>query len=535
MNMNISFGDCLKQFLEALDMSSNQLSKVLNVDNSLVNRWLSGKRIPPYNTAYISDIAGFLSKNIKNSFQKRNVATIFQQLGVSFEESAPITNTIENLLLEAQGYSLENRKEEQQERKRKREEGVRTVQDKGIGLSSKDQIIKKEEVILQTALKALERASLKTPPEQDATIYIALNGFVGQAFSKFQNWGQTIQKVLHKGWHIVFLMRPDSNLQRTADLFFLTLPYLSTPQFELYKSQTYDDFTKGLDFLIIPENFALVRFVRKSDEAEGGAFVFKTPAAIAMLTHQFQHMIKTDSEPLIAWYSEDEHSLYMDQFYKNESAFGKRFINKSSISSLYLPMPLYAELLAELGLSSENQKRALNFYIVRKECFFGYVSDFEYWDFYNKDEMYRLIHEGHFHIYTHLGFFTVYLNKEAIIELILNIISALETHSHLHMAFVSGESGKLIGSPMFSCLLKERRSAIFENYESEEEKNVGTRLVIQDPTLVQAIEYQFNRLLEGIAPKDKEKEDILQWFEIQLNFIQNQYMKNNMGEIEKNH
>ena len=67
-------------FTFALDISMNQLSKAINVDSSLVSRWVSGKRIPAYNTIYIDSITEYFSRNIKNSFQEQNLNKVLLSL-----------------------------------------------------------------------------------------------------------------------------------------------------------------------------------------------------------------------------------------------------------------------------------------------------------------------------------------------------------------------------------------------------------------------------------------------------------------------
>jgi hypothetical protein len=118
-----------------LDISINKLSKAINVDSSLVNRWIHGKRIPSYTTPYVESISDYLSKNIHNTFQEKRINEFFQN---TYENNKSIVNDIEiestkekirKLLLEAQGYSIECNKKEQKEQKELREQKEQKEQD----------------------------------------------------------------------------------------------------------------------------------------------------------------------------------------------------------------------------------------------------------------------------------------------------------------------------------------------------------------------------------------------------------------------
>jgi len=77
---HLEFGECLDYLLKTLGISINRLAKAINVDNSLANRWVNGKRVPTYNSLYIEDITNFLADNIKNSIQINSINTLFLEM-----------------------------------------------------------------------------------------------------------------------------------------------------------------------------------------------------------------------------------------------------------------------------------------------------------------------------------------------------------------------------------------------------------------------------------------------------------------------
>lgn len=109
MKTKMKFGECLNLLLSTFDISANRLSKAINVDSSLVNRWIHGKRIPPLSTSYITNISEYLSKNVLNSFQLKLLNDIFLKVINDNEESLSNKDKIQKILLESQGNSLESK------------------------------------------------------------------------------------------------------------------------------------------------------------------------------------------------------------------------------------------------------------------------------------------------------------------------------------------------------------------------------------------------------------------------------------------
>ena len=74
MPFNETFGECLKKLLKIMNLKGGTLAKGINVDPSLVYKWLRNERVPSYSSSYIDSIADFLMKCIINSFQHTKIA-----------------------------------------------------------------------------------------------------------------------------------------------------------------------------------------------------------------------------------------------------------------------------------------------------------------------------------------------------------------------------------------------------------------------------------------------------------------------------
>ncbi len=69
----------------------NKLAKAIYVDNSLVNRWVNEKRIPPLSSPYLEKIADFLSTCIVSTYQNRLLEEMFSQLEIN-DKLRPMNN-----------------------------------------------------------------------------------------------------------------------------------------------------------------------------------------------------------------------------------------------------------------------------------------------------------------------------------------------------------------------------------------------------------------------------------------------------------
>lgn len=104
------FGECLRELLDTFKIKSSVLAKGINVDSSLVYKWLRGTRTPSYSSPYVELITNFFVKNIVNSHLKKSIVNKLLSWGFKVSESDElgIENAIRTALLEAQGYSIES-------------------------------------------------------------------------------------------------------------------------------------------------------------------------------------------------------------------------------------------------------------------------------------------------------------------------------------------------------------------------------------------------------------------------------------------
>jgi transcriptional regulator with XRE-family HTH domain len=323
----LKFGKCLDFLLSSLDISINQLSKAINVDSSLVNRWVNEKRIPPYNTTYIQRISEYLSKKINNSFQIQYLnelyAAVFEDLGINISER----DKLEKVLLEAQGYSIEFRRMAAREnkthltRKKRIPEATNGCQPdlqheecihqsknllecmnpiNYIDLSSGDKIIIGSKDIFSAILSLLKTASDRSPGN-DNTICIS---FVYGLNLKNQNqydlvcYRETLLAAIKRGWNILYLVKLNNDINQAIRFISFALTLIKTGKFNPYYFVRNDTLSTEGEILAIPEIGAVVGLPTKTNSEIDYAFFLKNPDASDIIRKYFYALLESIGEPL---------------------------------------------------------------------------------------------------------------------------------------------------------------------------------------------------------------------------------------------
>jgi hypothetical protein len=569
LTSNIKFGECLKFLLSTLDISSNKLSKAINVDSSLVNRWIHEKRIPAYTTTYIESISDYLSMNIHNTFQEKRLNEFFLNVYEN-SESANIDadstkKKIKRALLEAQGYSIECNRKEQKEAKAlsANKEKVSKVLDSEqpcctkqnynkagdciynqgdtkdhvcsqkdfshfVDLSSEDKIIVGFENILTASLSLLETAA-NQPCVNNNTIYITYiqdTNIENHSLDDLIYLRNALFKAINNGWNVLILMRLDSNTNRTIKFMNFFKNLIKMGSFNIYYMKKYNSLTLGKETIVVPELGVLSCFSTKSNSKVDGAFYFKNKVAIDVLKNYFNVLLETDAHPLIKYYSDENKIDYGDYLTQYEDEIGNRFLNKYSFSLLTMPENLYHKLLKRKKLSKDEMPIALEFYRKRLKSFHSNLQKYEYKDIYMIDSIKDLIKQRKFYFYSYKGVELMELEVWDVIEHMQNIIKLLKAYENYSIAFIPRDTDSTLNNYNCYCLVKERQAVLFEIFESSKHMP-KMQMSIEEPIVVNAIYEYYRETWENIAPVNNEKAKVVAWLQDQINLLKKTIGENN--------
>ncbi|MCB2306005.1 hypothetical protein LGL08_05545 [Clostridium estertheticum] len=505
MITKIKFGECLQLLLSSLDMSNNRLAKGINVDSSLISRWLHEQRIPSYNGNYIESITNFLYKNILNSIQVQRLNDALNIVCGNDYIRISMKNKIMKALLEAQGRSLEGKK-------------IRTI--KKIDVSDKDNnniIIGRKNVL--AAILALIETVGKEKCKDNNVIYLSSDNNLDliKIQEDFIGWKEAILKALINGWTVKFLFKLNQNIKEIMNLILFTIPLLETGRFLLYYYKTYDVASQGREVAIIPGEGAFSCFSTGLNSEIDCAFYTNNQVGIDILCKNFNIILLPLSKSLIKYYDLDESVSYNNSLDESDNTAGNRFLFKNNLSLLLIPNILLKKLLDKLSFTNYQLIKILELHQRRVNSFLLNIKQYEYFDIYPLISIQNIIKNKEFSFYCFNVVNTINFDIEDIIIIIQNILNLLKTYDNYKFSFVNETLYKNKGNSVSSFIIKERYSVHIESSKHA--------IIIQEPMVVNAFEGYFKDIWEQISPIDKDKEEVIKWLAHQVDTLKAQLIK----------
>ncbi|MBU3102154.1 MULTISPECIES: hypothetical protein [Clostridium] len=506
MITKVKFGECLQLLLSSLDMSNNRLAKGINVDSSLISRWLHEQRIPSYHGNYIESITNFLSENILNSIQEQRLNDVLKIICGNLDIRVSRKNKIMKVLLEAQGCSLEGKK-------------IRI--NKKIDLSNDNtdnNIIIGRKNVLASILALIEKAG-KEKGKDNNVIYLSSDNNLDliKIQKDFAGWKEAILKALINGWTVKFLFKLNQNIKEIMNLILFTIPLLETGRFFLYYYKTYDVASHGREVVIIPGEGAFSCFSTSLNSEIDCAFYTNNQVGIDILCKNFNLNLLPLSKSLMEYYDLDESIAYNNSLDESDNTAGSRFLFKNTLSLLLIPNILLKKLLVKLSFTNDQLIKILELHKRRVNSFLLNIKQHEYLDIYPLSSIQNIIKNNELSFCCFNVVNTINFDIEDIIILIQNIINLLKTYDNYKFSFVNETLYKNKGNTVSSFIIKEKHSVHIESSTHA--------IIIQEPMVVNAFEGYFKEIWEQISPIDKDKKEVIKWLAHQVDTFKKQLIK----------
>ena len=552
MRVNKTFGECLKELMGVFNLKGSILAKGINVDSSLVYKWLRNERVPSYNSAYIDLIANFFVKNIINSFQKENVTKALRECGfqISDGDLISISNAIHTCLLETQGYSIEiyNKKsiDEKRETPSKVENllkaldvdstinGVSCQESTGFRLSddmpwSSDnvKIIMGQQEVLYTALALLQSAPDR-PDNNNDTILITLNSNMDLLpdYKEFNaEWKHALYKVLNKGWKIIFLVRLNNNVKRAIKIIEDMQLALATGKYYIYYLKKNADVFTASELVIVPQKGALYCFSSRLKNQVDSAFLLESKQSIELLSGHFFQLFSS-AKPLLHSYPSQKSAEFQHMFAEIEENLGDRYAFKGDISTITIPMNVYEKYLKMTRKTEEEISLRLSFHRRRLEAFEAQIKHYKFRDIWFKESLEKLVNEKKYSFDQYYILENNIPDSKDIICHLENVVNMLESYENYEIAIVSKKDYENICKICW--MIKENSSVFIEavNPNTQEKNNHDCynseiNLLISEKEVVNAFQDYFMMIWNEISYSNKEREKVVKWFRSQIDFLKN--------------
>lgn len=540
MNNYPKFGECLRLMLSALNIKSSSLARVLNIDTSLVNRWIHGKRVPPYRSCYIEYIAEYLSNNVLNSFQRKKLEEILKAIDGSSPDNTSLHEKVKKVLLEAQGHSIELKKSPKMDTHRvyglldneiastgesmlnhDGELKINVPQSCFIQLAAQDQIILGRKNILYTLLELLKTAARKSGSTNRTPIFITLNNSIDMFYQNqdlCRIWEQTLQDVLKKGWNIIFLLRLNNDLNRIIRIIHYFLPLLGMGRFNLYgfKKYDYDYLSMDRELIIVPGIGVLSCYPSREFSGIDCAFYLKTPPAEQILLNYVNRIMHISSCPLIKYFSSNEISEFQNEILESEKVHGSRYLYKNGLSILTLPLSLYEKYLQRNNLPAAILKDKLESHQRRLDLFYSIVANYKYTDIYTTESLQKFINDGLYPADSFYGKDHFQATPEDIAEHLSHIVRLLKKYKNYEIALVNEKHTK--SQMKLYCMVKENHSVKIELWDNGFSSH-QQYLSLDEPMIVKSFEEYLKEFRENIAPINRDKKELIAWLERRIKIL----------------
>ena len=543
MKNYITFSECLAAILNALDLKCSKLAKEINVDPSLIYKWLRGERVPPYDTPYIDLISDYIAGKIINNFQMEAITDLLVEHGIEIPEAnnTDIQNKIRMWLHEAQGYSIMLQKKAKAQKKNnldnvssiasffKNIENVKCTKEDACNsnMTNHDsvinenifyshdniQVIKGRMEVVYSILKLLKQAQRK-PNSEDDKILITFNGETDILFDdKYLRYEftHTLYGALSYGWNIILQIRLNNNIQRTIKIIEGIQALLSGGNLTIY----YHKINNGIFILnelcIIPDTGALFCFSSKVGQQVDRAFWYHEKESIDTLTTYFFQQL-TFAKPLLKSYPSQKTIEFQQSFAEMEEPPGDRYIFKNGLSTVTMPLKLYEKFLKNSNRT--NQEISYRKFLHRKriESFEAHVKYYQFKDICFIEALEKLVKEKKYSFDEYYILKDRVLNNEDIICHFENVIDMLKKYDNYEIAFVSKKDFNNLSNIYWA--VKENSSVLIETFSKDKVTdnngfNSDMNFMVTEKSIVNAFHDYFLKIWNDIPEENKNKRNAI--------------------------
>ena len=521
MRENVTFGECLAEILNALDLKSSRLAREINIDASLIYKWLRCERIPSSDSPYIELIMNYLSKKALNPHQKMNLTEVLtrHEIFLSGTSDKEMLDKLKSLLLDAQNNSINQRHQSKSASKL----GAARPCTAGCDLKGKDdftgsydnvQIIKGNHNVI-AAFFNLSKQAPGAPPGQNNTILITIGNdlkILSDTSGIYRRWIKKIYTLLSSGWKLILHIVLDDNVFRTIHIIENIQALLPTGNLSIYYSSKQSiDYCRGTELCIIPDTGALLCFSTNKKNLIDSAFLFRSKDSLELLANRFFHNLNS-AKPLLKSCPPQKTSEFQQTFAEYEETPGDKFVFKGGLSTVTLPLDLYEKYLGLVRIHDPHFSYRAFLHRRRIEAFEEHVRHYSFKDVCFIESVMHLVDRKKYSFDEEYLFEEYTPQKIDIIRHLEYLVGLLEKYDNYNIAFVRRSLFEHLNDINWmvkdgSCVLIEIYNEIYFRDHSCPKINFS----ITEKSVVQAFHNYFNILWDEIPDENKNKENSIAW------------------------
>ncbi len=540
MNTDKDFSECLNELMRAADLKNSKLAKAINVDASLIYKWLNNKSIPPYNSQHIDLIVNQVIKNTNNSYQSKNINDFIKKnlKGCSEITEKNKLELLKKLLIESQGCSIEKKKRTKKLSMSAPNTKAYTIESKlNINTSapslisqstSQDtitdlHIITGQESVLNSILQLLEAASTINiiPTEPIMLTFLTEMNKLSHYPNFNKRWKEALCKLTRKGWNIIYLVHINSNDNRNFKIIEDMLIPISTGRYQVYYKSG-NDCSLPFEIVFVPQVGSLFSISSVDKHQIDSAFLTKSEEALNV-TRGYFYQLLASSTPLLKSYFSNRNMGFLNFYSETEDILGNRYTLIRELSTLSIPSELYEQYLKRINLKDEEIANELIFHRQRIKTFEFQAKHYKFRDIISDTCIDSLIKKKRYsYLDKNYACNNIVLTNDDIIKHLANIIKLLENYENYEIGLLNK---RLLRSlPITNWMVKENSSVGLISYDSENldfsinEPISQTQrgFKVSQPNIIKAFENYFDNLWNQIQPN---KKDIISQFKSYISLL----------------
>ncbi len=357
------FANRLTLLLRQFNISNAKLAKAINVDPSLVSKWINGKRVPASNSMYILQIAEYFLKNLHDTYEQ---PLLLELLSAEFPQ------------LNLQVYAV--RRQALIDWLRGEEDSLRThikSLERSATNGSQSQFPietgsyelykaregRRQAVInfLQAVLASPERVELLLMSQEDIRWITEDQDFLNQ-------WISLLHQVIKSGHQIKIVHTVNRDISQIAAMLKYWIPMHLTGQVESFYHHKYEDLALFKTVFIASGIKAILSLSTFKQNDSDYTLQFTDPAVLGLLEDYFKTYL-SQCQPLIKVFSGDEMQQVFAQMIAAQSKPGNFYTLRNHLTSLTMPTTLFARLLKHSRLDEKQKEAHIKLHREWKEVF----------------------------------------------------------------------------------------------------------------------------------------------------------------------
>lgn len=521
MRENVTFGECLSEILTALDLKSSKLAREINIDASLIYKWLRCERIPSSDSPYIELIMSYLSRKALGPHQKMNLTEVLtrHEIFLSGTSDTEMLDKLKSLLLNAQNNSIKQRHQMKNGCKPSAAKSCAAGcdsdgKDDFTGSYDNVQIIRGNHSVI-AAFFNLTKQAPGAPPGQNNTILVTINNdlkILSDTNGICRRWIKKLYTLLSGGWKLILHIVLDGNVYRTIHIIENIQPLLTTGNLSVYYSLKQSiDCCMDTELCIIPDIGALLCFSSHKRNQIDSAFLFRSKDSLELLTSRF-FLNLNSAKPLLKSYPPQKTSEFQQAFAEYEETPGDKFVFKGGLSTVTLPLDLYEKYLGLAQIQDPYFSYRAFLHRRRVEAFEEHVRHYRIKDICFTESVMHLADRKKYSFDEEYLFEEYTPEKNDIIRHLEYLVGLLEKYDNYNIAFVDRSLFEHLNNINWmvkdsSCVLIEIYNEIYFTDHSCPKINYS----ITEKSVVQAFHYHFNILWDEIPDENKNKRNTIAW------------------------